>query len=177
MKLIVGLGNPGEKYLHNRHNAGFMVVDRITEIRDQRSEARWEKKFDAEILRLGEALLAKPQTFMNRSGEVVKNIVSFYKVEPGDLWIIHDDLDIRLGEYKIQNGVGPKIHNGITSVESNLGRKDFWRLRVGVDNRDQRSEFRIQGEDYVLADFADEEMIIIKEVINKAAHELNSLLG
>lgn len=154
-----------------------MVIDGMAEVRGQGSEVRWEKKFDAEILRLGELLLVKPQKFMNRSGEVVKNLVNFYKLEPGDLWVAHDDLDILLGEYKIQSGVGPKVHNGVTSVESNLGTKDFWRVRMGVDNRDQRSEFRIQGEEYVLSDFTNEEMVIIKKVIIKATNELNSLLG
>ena len=119
--------------------------------------------------------MVKPQMFMNRSGEVVTKIANFYKVTIDDLVVIHDDLDIRLGEYKIQKGVGPKVHNGLTSVEERLGTADFWRLRIGVDNRIQNSEFRIQGEDYVLADFLPEEKTIIDGVIEKAVKELESI--
>ena len=170
MKLLVGLGNPGEAHVGNRHNVGFMVVDRLAG-----EGAEWEPKFEALILKAKDYLLVKPQMFMNRSGEVVAKIANFYKVTIDDLVVIHDDLDIRLGEYKIQKGVGPKVHNGLTSVEERLGTADFWRLRIGVDNRIQNSEFRIQGEDYVLADFLPEEKTIIDGVIEKAVKELESI--
>ena len=135
----------------------------------------WESKFEALILKAKDYLLVKPQTFMNRSGEVVAKIANFYKVTIDDLVVIHDDLDIRLGEYKIQKGVGPKVHNGLISVEEQLGTANFWRVRIGVDNRIQNSEFRIQGEDYVLADFLPEEKTIIDGVIEKAVKELESI--
>ena len=175
MKLVVGLGNPGEAHANNRHNVGFMVVDKIAEFRSQNSEIRWETKFEGLICKFERVLLVKPQMFMNRSGEVVTKIANFYKVTIDDLVVIHDDLDIRLGEYKIQKGVGPKVHNGLTSVEERLGTADFWRLRIGVDNRIQNSEFRIQGEDYVLADFLPEVKTIIDGVIEKAVKELESI--
>ena len=135
----------------------------------------WESKFEALILKAKDYLLVKPQMFMNRSGEVVAKIANFYKVMIDDLTVIHDDLDIRLGEYKIQKGVGPKVHNGLISVEEQLGTANFWRVRIGVDNRIQNSEFRIQGEDYVLADFLPEEKTIIDGVIEKAVKELESI--
>ncbi len=160
MKLVVGLGNPGETHANNRHNVGFMVVDRLAK------EAGWESKFEALILKARDYLLVKPQTFMNRSGEVVAKLANFYKVATDDLMVIHDDLDIRLGEYKIQKGVGPKVHNGLTSVEERLGTANFWRLRIGVDNR-PTGQARTPGEEYVLADFLPEEKAIVDGVIEK----------
>lgn len=172
MKAVVGLGNPGEKYANNRHNVGFMVVDRLAG-----KDADWESKFESLILKSADYLLVKPQMFMNRSGEAVAKLVNFYKVGGGDLWIVHDDLDIRLGEYKIQRGVGPKVHNGLTSVEERLGTKDFWRARVGVDNRPV-GEIRTPGDEYVLADFTAEERKIVEEIIGKLVeNDLRTLLA
>lgn len=164
MKVIVGLGNPGEKYAKNRHNVGFLVLDQLAEV-------RWESKFEAMICKVGDTLLVKPQTFMNRSGVAVGEIVNFYKVSTDDLIVVHDDLDIRLGEYKIQKEVGPKVHNGVNSIEECLGRKDFWRVRLGVDNR-VGGEFRTSGDEYVLSDFTPEETQVIDSVIEKAVKEL-----
>ncbi|MEK7525230.1 MAG: aminoacyl-tRNA hydrolase [Patescibacteria group bacterium] len=168
MKLIVGLGNPGDEHKENRHNVGFMVVDRLAE------EAEWESKFEALILKSRDCLLVKPQMFMNRSGEVVAKLVNFYKVTTDDLMVIHDDLDIRLGEYKIQKGVGPKIHNGLTSVEEQLGTANFWRLRLGVDNR-PAGQARTPGDEYVLSDFLPGEKEIIEGVMEKAVKELERI--
>lgn len=164
MKIVVGLGNPGERHANNRHNVGFMAVDRFAGIRDQKSEMGWESKFGALIQKSGDLMLVKPQTFMNNSGEVVSKMVNFYKVPTADLWVIHDDLDLGLGQYKIQVGVGPKVHNGINSIEEALGKNDFWRVRVGIDNRPTGSA-RTPGEDYVLADFTAEERQVIDRVI------------
>lgn len=153
-KLIVGLGNPGERYKNNRHNIGFVVLDRL---KDKLNEEK-------------ELYFLKPDTFMNKSGLAVAKIKNFYKINEEDVYVIHDDLDIRLGEYKIQLGVGPKVHNGVDSVEKELGTSNFWRVRIGVDNRDQ--EHRIPGEDYVLKDFSREEREVLAEVIDKITDEL-----
>ncbi|KKT34256.1 MAG: Peptidyl-tRNA hydrolase [Candidatus Gottesmanbacteria bacterium GW2011_GWB1_44_11c] len=166
MKLVVGLGNPGEAHANNRHNVGFVMVDRLAG-----EGAEWESKFEALILKAKDYLLVKPQTFMNRSGEVVAKVANFYKVTTDDLMVVHDDLDIRLGEYKIQKGVGPKVHNGLTSVEERLGTANFWRLRVGVDNR-PAGQARVPGDEYVLSDFTAEEKEISDGVIEKAVKEL-----
>src|SRR3990167_683179 len=171
MKLVVGLGNPGEAHANNRHNVGFMVVDKIAEFRSQNSEIRWETKFEGLICKFERVLLVKPQMFMNRSGEVVTKIANFYKVTIDDLVVIHDDLDIRLGEYKIQKGVGPKVHNGLTSVEEQLGTANFWRLRVGVDNR-LPGHARVPGDEYVLSDFTAEEKEISDGGMGEAGKEL-----
>lgn len=170
MKLIVGLGNPGSEYTKTRHNTGFVVVERLAIVK----EAGWQKqeKFGAEVARAGEVLLVKPQTFMNASGKTVSKLANFYKIAAEDIYIVHDDLDLRMGDYKIQEGVGPKVHNGVESVERELGLKNFWRVRVGIDNR---GEIRIAGEDYVLANFSTEEEEKLKEVVEKIVEELKNV--
>ncbi len=173
MKVVVGLGNPGDRYEANRHNTGFMLVGALAQKYEVGS---WESKFGALVAKVGDLFLVKPQLFMNKSGEVVSQIVNFYKIPTADLWVCHDDLDIRLGEYKLVNGVGPKVHNGVNSVETQLGKTDFWRVRVGVDNR-PAGEARTPGEDYVLADFTGEEKPIVNEVIKKIVLELISSLN
>ena len=106
---------------------------------------------------------------MNDSGVAVKKIVDSYKIDPQNIYIIHDDLDISLGEYKIQIAKGPKVHNGINSVEEELGTKNFGRIRIGIENRDP--ENRTKGEEYVLQNFTEEEKRILKWVIQKIVHE------
>ncbi len=185
MKLFVGLGNPGSKYRKTRHNVGWMVLDALEakifnfqfSIFNQvpNSNFQLQKQFDAEILKVDNVILAKPQTFMNESGKAVKKLVDFYKIDGEDFYIIHDDLDIRLGEYKIQKGKGPKVHGGINSIERELGREDFWRVRVGVDNRD--SENRIPGEEYVLMEFTNEERDLLRDTIRSVLDELTTQIS
>jgi PTH1 family peptidyl-tRNA hydrolase len=156
MKLLVGLGNPGEKYAKNRHNVGFMFLDAFG------GEIVWrdEKKFFGTIAEMemnGEkCVLLKPDTFMNDSGKAVAAIANFYKINVSDVFVIHDDLDIGFGAWKIQQGRGPKVHNGITSIEQSVGSADFWRVRIGVDGRDPQN--RTEGHAYVLQDFTNEEV-------------------
>lgn len=174
MKLIVGLGNPGEKYKNTRHNVGFAVVDKIvTSNKLQVTRGSDSKLFTSYMLPTTKVILAKPQTFMNLSGVAVKEIAAYYKIHPSDIWIIHDDLDIRLGDFKIQKGVGPKLHYGIQSIEEKLESKDFWRVRVGVDDRPANN--RIPGEEYVLREFGSEEELrdkVIKEVSDELKKRL-----
>ncbi len=99
---------------------------------------------------------------MNESGKFVKKIATNYELPTTNLYIVHDDLDIPLGQYKIQFGVGPKVHNGILSIENSLNTKDFWRIRIGIDNRSPAK--RETGEQYVLEDFTKEELEILKQV-------------
>ncbi len=170
MKLIVGLGNPGKEYEKTRHNVGFKVVDLLASSWEEKFKK--EEKFRAEILRRGQNIFAKSQTFMNESGKSVSKLSGFYKVDLEDLIVIHDDLDIRLGEYKVQKGVGPKIHNGINSVEEKLGDKNFWRVRVGIDNRTQEERAKLEGSDYVLGKFQKDEEKILEEVLERIVKEL-----
>ncbi len=175
MKLIIGLGNPEEKHKNNRHNIGFSVVDELAHLL---LEEGWSsvKKFRSLIIKHGGSLiLAKPQTFMNQSGKAVKKLIDQYKIESSDLWVIHDDLDIALGDYKIQKGKGPKLHKGIESIEDKLGKTDFWRVRVGIENRGEES--KISGETYVLQDFTEEETEVITPIIANISREIISLVS
>lgn len=153
MRLIVGLGNPGEKYKNNRHNVGHMVIDALKETKKE----------------LKNTVVAKSNTFMNSSGSFISQMMQKYNISVDDLWVIHDDLDIKLGEYKIQKGKGPKIHNGLNNIYEKIGTIDFWHVRVGVDNRSP--ENRTKGEDYVLEDFGDVELEklgrVTKEICKK----------
>jgi len=174
MKLIVGLGNPGNKHKNNRHNSGFMVIDELARLL---LDEEWSsvKKFQSSIIKHeGLFMLIKPQTFMNQSGKAVKKLIDQYKIESSDLWVIHDDLDIALGDYKIQKGKGPKLHKGIRSIEEKLGKTDFWRVRIGVENRSE--ENKISGETYVLQDFTEKEIEVIISNIVKISREIISLI-
>jgi len=150
-KLIIGLGNPGSQYQNNRHNVGHMFVDKVL---ISKSKV------------LSNLKIKKTDTFMNESGRSVKKITKNDEILTTNLYVVHDDLDIPLGKFKIQFGVGPKVHNGLDSVEQELGTKDFWRVRIGVDNR--VSDNRIPGEQYVLQDFTSEEL----EILNNSFPEI-----
>ncbi len=178
MKLFVGLGNPGDSYSKNRHNVGFMVIDALNAYMESNFKSRQTISQRSQMKMLQalvheyppHVVLAKPQIFMNDSGIAVKKLVNRYKVKPDDLYLIHDDLDIALGEYKIQKGKGPKDHNGVFSVENSLKTNDFWRIRVGIENREKSS--KIPGEVYVLQNFALDEEEKIGETIRKVIEDL-----
>lgn len=168
MKIIVGLGNIGEEYKTTRHNAGFLLVGALAE----GSVFRSSLDLFSETLSISDnkVLLAKPTTMMNASGKAVSALCRYFKVSPSQLYVAHDDLDIRLGEYKIQLGKGPKVHNGVNSIEEAIGNPDFWRIRIGVDNR--QPESRTPGETYVLRDFSSQELVVLDSVIQKIADEM-----
>lgn len=112
---------------------------------------------------------------MNESGKYIKQKVSGLGFRISDLVVVHDDLDIPLGKFKIQLGVGPKVHNGVESVERELGTKDFWRVRIGVDNRDP--EARIPGDEYVLQDFTKEEMKVLENVFPQIGEQMGDKIS
>jgi PTH1 family peptidyl-tRNA hydrolase len=172
MKLIVGLGNPGKEYLKTRHNLGFEFVDKIS------GGVRFvmDSKFESLVFKDKSWLLVKPQTFMNESGRAVRKIMDFYKLGTEDVVLVHDDLDLKLGDYKIQKGVGPKIHHGVSSVEACLPNKNFLRVRLGVDNR-EKFGYVGSGAEYVLGKFSQEEQEILEDILEEAADELLVALG
>ena len=172
MYLIVGLGNPGEEYNKSRHNAGFLFIDRLA----GKDVFSLDKKQEALILNKGKYILVKPQTFMNDSGRAVRKIMDYYKLDIDKLVIVHDDLDIAFGEYKIQKEKGPKIHNGLKSIEQCLGRKDFWRVRIGIDNRQPGVSYGT-GADYVLSSLLSEEIKLLDKVVEEVVKELEETLG
>lgn len=159
MKMIIGLGNPGVEYQLTRHNAGVMLVDKMGNI--------WRKHYGAVVCKKDDLWLVKTKdVFMNESGRLVAQLRSLPVFQLDNLYIAHDDLDIELGEYKIQKGRGPKEHNGVKSVEDALGTKDFWRIRIGIDKRDNGDK-GVKGEDYVLQKFSLEEKIILDRVLDE----------
>lgn len=150
MKLLVGLGNPGAKYARNRHNIGFMAVDRIAE---DHGFAPWRSKFQGLVSegRLGsdKVLLLKPETFMNRSGQSVGEAMRFYKLSPGDVIVLHDEIDLAPGKVRFKQGGGHAGHNGLRSVHAHIG-DGYARVRMGVGHPGRKEA--VPG--YVLHDFA-----------------------
>jgi len=184
MQLIFGLGNPGEKYQSSRHNMGFVVVEEIDrqlhQDADQNPEHAWhmQPKFQALVCKKDDLILVKPQTFMNRSGQAVRAIISYYDKQATftiqskfpQLWVIHDDLDLVVGQYKIQFGTGPKVHNGLASVDEQLHTQNYWHVRIGVDGRN--GDRSIPPQDYVLSGFKPDEKVLIDGVIKEVSSEV-----
>jgi PTH1 family peptidyl-tRNA hydrolase len=149
--LVVGLGNPGREYEHNRHNAGHQVADELA----RRHGGSWRSKFSGRLaeVRIDEhrVALLKPETYMNESGRSVRAAKDFFKLEPDAILVVHDESDLEPGRLQVRLGGGLAGHNGLRSVAQALGTQEFLRLRVGV-GRPQRGDPRPLA-DYVLADF------------------------
>jgi len=181
MKLITGLGNPGKKYQKSRHNVGFLVLDRLRErflFQKNYNVTDWEeeKTFMSEMAFLKQgsrviAILQKPLTYMNNSGQAVSKVVKKYNIEKleENFILIHDDLDIPFGKYKIQKSKSPKGHNGVADVESLLQTTKFQRVRVGIESRIEKN---IPGEDFVLMNFTKDEQIVLDEVIDDVVNTI-----
>lgn len=150
MKLYVGLGNPGAKYAANRHNIGFMALDAIA---SDHGFAPWRSKFQGQLSegRLGSTrvVLLKPETFMNLSGQSVGEAMRFYKIEPADITVFHDELDLAPGKCRLKQGGGHAGHNGLRSIHGHIG-EDYARVRLGIGHPGHKD--RVAG--YVLSDFA-----------------------
>ena len=178
MKLIIGLGNPGEKYIKTRHNIGFRIVDELAEkleIRNWKLKSKLKALISEGIFNNEKILLAKPQTFMNLSGQAVKALSIYYKINPQNIWIIHDDIDLPLGTFKISQNITSAGHKGIQSIIDSLGTKDFIRFRVGIkpDIGYQVSGIRkLNTERFVLEKFSKDEEKIIKQTIKKTTNAL-----
>src|SRR5438874_5836614 len=154
MRLVVGLGNPGSRYARNRHNIGFMVAGAIAR---RYGFGTFRSRFKGELAEgviAGERrLLLLPQTFMNLSGESVLAAMSFYKIPPGEIVVIHDELDLRPGKVRVKRGGGNAGHNGLRSIDAMIG-PDYWRIRIGIGHPGIRELVH----PYVLMNFAAEEM-------------------
>ena len=147
LRAIVGLGNPGSDYERTRHNAGFWLVDRLAAL--HRGSLRVESKFKAELARVkigdAEVLLVKPTTFMNLSGESIQKLAQFYKLEPTDILVAHDELDLAAGTVRLKAGGGHGGHNGLRSTHQHLG-AEYLRLRIGIGHPGHKDQVL----DYVL---------------------------
>lgn len=162
--IIVGLGNPGEQYRSTRHNVGFFVVDEL--VRSWQSAIsleKWQAQYVSLIVGEEKVHLLKPMTFMNLSGKSVAQFVRFYKVNPEQILVIHDDLDMKPGRIKLVKGGGTGGHNGIRSLIETLGIKDFYRLKIGI-GRPGSGEIHpgYPVDKYVLSNFTDEDLTILQ---------------
>ena len=176
MKLIVGLGNPGDQYNKSRHNTGFIVIDEICKTNNLSMQLN--NKFQAKIAEYKKGMiLAKPQTFMNLSGEAISKIANFYKILPEDIIIVHDDLDLELGRLKIQKGGGTAGHNGLESIVKSLGTSEFIRFRVGIGRPlEVQSEKTIDIRNFVLEKFSADEWTIVEKTIDKTVEAIEYYL-
>ena len=162
IKLFVGLGNPGEQYVETRHNVGFWWIDFIGQ--NHKLTLKNSKKYFGEFSKHnddGEVFFLKPSTFMNESGKSVQALAKFYKIEPEEILVIHDELDIQPGTAKLKLGGGHGGHNGLKSIQTSIGSNNFWRLRIGVGHPGDKS--KVIG--YVLNKPSKIEMQLIQESI------------
>lgn len=188
MKLIIGLGNPGKKYEHTRHNAGFLAIDAfVKKLGFEIGNLKLENKFNSEILEINNSpqpplnlregektpnsfrlLLAKPQTFMNNSGQAVQSMKAFYKIGPEtDLLVVHDDIDLPLGAIRPSFDASSAGHKGVQDIIDKLGTQKFHRLRIGVETRENKNDE--PTEVFVLRDFSPAELETFRKTIAPAA--------
>lgn len=165
MKLVIGLGNPGQKYEGTRHNAGIMAVQEY--LNSGQVEADWkeQKKFKSLVFEragIPKAVFAFPQTYMNNSGEATSALVDYFKIKPEtELLVVHDEIDLPLGTVRISHDVSAAGHNGVSDIILKLGNQAFRRLRIGIESR--KNQRIPPTEDFVLKDFTAEELEVLKE--------------
>jgi peptidyl-tRNA hydrolase, PTH1 family len=164
--LLIGLGNPGREYRDNRHNFGFMLIDQLTIRLSARGMKLQSKAIVTSATYEGrKLLLAKPQTYMNLSGQSIQGLAHFYKLPLEQLLVAHDDLDLPFGTLRVRPGGGPGGQKGVASAIEKLGTRDFARLRMGIG----RPPGRMDPADYVLHDFSREEMKSLLDILSRAA--------
>ena len=172
--LIVGLGNPGAEYARTRHNAGFMLVERLAD--RWRADWQYEKRFNARVARKepngARALLCQPQTYMNSSGDAVAPLMAFYRVTPGKLLVVVDDADLPVGEIRLRARGSSGGHHGLESIERHLGTREFARLRIGIGRTGGARE--ITG--HVLGRFAPAEVDVAGRVLAAACDQVECWL-
>ena len=181
MNLIVGLGNPGQAYANNRHNIGFMCVNHFAKTQGVRLDKKQgQARIGTGEVAGGKVVVARPQTYMNQSGQSVSRLIKRFNINPDDLLVIHDDLDLPLGTIRIRRGGSSGGHKGINSLITDLDRQDFIRIRVGIgrptifENDTQNKEDEIIA--YVLSDFTPEEKQIINKVTPRVSEAIYCLL-
>ena len=171
--LLIGLGNPGREFRDNRHNAGFMVIDRLViRLNAQGMKLQSKAIVTSTLYEDKKLIFAKPQTYMNLSGHSVQGLANFYKLPLDNLLVIYDDLDLPFGTIRLRPGGGPGGQKGIASAIERLGTKDFARLRIGIG----RPAGRMDPADYVLQDFSRDEMKSLSEILDHASDAVMSFV-
>lgn len=162
VRLVAGLGNPGAEYAHTRHNIGFMIVDLLA----HEAGVTWEKssRADAATAKLGNALLVKPASYMNRSGQPLHAVAQFFKISPEQILVVVDDFSLPLGRLRIRQSGGPGGHNGLESIIVQFGTEEIPRLRVGIGPAPSEGSI-----DYVLSNFFEEEKPLVRSTVERAA--------
>ncbi len=174
MKLIVALGNPGDKYYKTRHNAGFLFADRL--VNKWSCSFNFESKFNAEVAKCNynnePVWVIKPMTFMNLSGNSVREILHFYKYSPQDVFVVYDDIALNVGVLRFRSSGSDGGHNGIKSIISNLGTNKFDRLKIGIGPQPPM----MPSESYVLQSFSEEQYKELNSVLDRAVEATESYL-
>jgi PTH1 family peptidyl-tRNA hydrolase len=173
IKLFVGLGNPGDKYAATRHNAGFWWIDQLADA--SRSALMLDAKFfglSCKLQPTSDCWLLKPTTFMNASGKSVAAIANYFKIQPNEILVAHDELDLPAGQSKLKFGGGHGGHNGLRDIHAALNTADYWRLRIGIGHPGNKAEVV----NYVLKAPSKDEQTLIDDSIIKAAHLQSQLL-
>jgi PTH1 family peptidyl-tRNA hydrolase len=172
-RLIVGLGNPGSQYEHTRHNAGFMVVDKLAgEFGISLNKKKFDVHYGRGIIEGHDVMLANPMAFMNRSGPPVQKLAAYFKIPGKDLVVIHDDIDLAFGRLKIKEKGGHGGHKGLKSIINAVGGDEFLRLRVGVGRSDSGRDVT----DHVLGPFSDAEAGVLGTILNQARDAVVTIL-
>jgi peptidyl-tRNA hydrolase, PTH1 family len=178
MKLIVGLGNPGKEYSANRHNIGFLCLNHLAKLQHIPLDSKQGKARTGKGAVAGnDVVLAKPQTYMNLSGQSVSLLMRKYSVLPDDLIVVHDDLDLPLGKIRIRLGSSAGGHNGIKSIIAFLGTQDFVRIRIGISRPPVAGEEKDESiVDYVLGDFTRDDKPVVEDTIRRVSEAVICLL-
>jgi PTH1 family peptidyl-tRNA hydrolase len=172
MHLVVGLGNPGAAYARNRHNVGFMVVDRLAEAAGASFREKWKGRFTKARVAGGEVVLLEPLTFMNRSGESVQAAMRFFGVPLSEVLVVHDELDLPFGTLRLKRGGGVAGHNGLRSIVQHCGGPDFLRARIGIGRPPHGSP-----EGWVLGDFDADQGAALPSVLDDAARAVEAVIA
>lgn len=173
MKLIVGLGNPGKEYNNTRHNIGFFFLDSYAKSKNiEITKEKFNGKYVEFIQENEKIILLKPQSYMNLSGEVVQKFTSFYKIPVNDILIIHDDLDLPLGKWKIKLKGSSGGHNGLKNIEQHLNTQEYKRIKIGISN-----DKTLDTKDYVLGKFNEAEQKQIENMKETIINMINDFLA
>ena len=173
MYLIVGLGNPESEYAHTRHNMGFDTINELAKNNNINiTKTKFKALYETGIIQNEKVILLKPQTYMNLSGEAIKEARDFYSVKPEEIIVIYDDIDIEKGKIKLRKKGGPGSHNGMKSVVQELNTTDFIRIRVGIG----QPEFKSDMINYVIGKVPEEEQKILQQGTKKAAEAIEEIL-
>ncbi len=166
MKLLIGLGNPDKKYEKTRHNIGWRIIDKLIKSEKYKNlEIKEEKKFFGKYCKTSKIILLKPTTYMNNSGQSVLAVKQYFKIQLENILVIHDDLDLDLGQIKIQKNKSAAGHNGVNSIINSIGSNGFWRLRIGINSEHKNN---IPSDKFVISNFTTEENTLINKIIDSS---------